>query len=180
MFWPVPVKVTVCGEPMALSAMFKVAVRVPVAAGVKVMLIWQLLPEVNELLEAQVLALMANSDALVPLNVKLVKLTVAVPVLLIDIACALLVLPTLRAANVREPGLTLSVWVMFSPVPVKVTVCGEPVALSAMFNVAVRVPVAAGVKVMLIWQLLPEVSELLEAQVLALMANSEALVPLSV
>jgi hypothetical protein len=43
----------------------------------------------------------------------------------------------------------------FVPVPVSVTVCGLPAALSTMFNVAVRVPIAVGVNDTLIVQLAP-------------------------
>lgn len=43
-------------------------------------------------------------------------------------------------------------------VPVNVTICGLPVALSAMLSVAVRVPAAAGVNVTAIVQFAPAAS----------------------
>ena len=45
-----------------------------------------------------------------------------------------------------------------TPVPLNPTICGLPVALSAMFNVAVRVPFACGVNTTLITQLAPAAS----------------------
>lgn len=35
-YWPVPVSFTLCGEPLALSATLRAAVRAPFAAGLKV------------------------------------------------------------------------------------------------------------------------------------------------
>ena len=43
-YLPRPVKLTICGLPMALSVMASVPVCVPVAVGVKVTLTAQLLP----------------------------------------------------------------------------------------------------------------------------------------
>src|SRR5437660_4461022 len=45
-----------------------------------------------------------------------------------------------------------------APVPVRVTVCGLPVALSLTLSVAVRVPVALGVNLALMVQLAPAAS----------------------
>ena len=41
---PVPERLTVCGLPLALSVMLTEAVRLPLAAGVKVTLMVQLVP----------------------------------------------------------------------------------------------------------------------------------------
>lgn len=106
---PVPVRVTVCGEPVALSAIVNVAARVPVVVGLKVMLIWQLLPDESAV--PQVLALMAKSPGFAPVRVKPVKFTGAVRVLESVIPCALLVLPTFCEAKVRLVALVLKVWV---------------------------------------------------------------------
>ena len=46
---PVPVRLTVCGLPLALSVMFSEVVRGPEAEGVKVTLIVQLAPVATEL-----------------------------------------------------------------------------------------------------------------------------------
>ena len=62
---PVPFRVTVCGEPVALSTTAKVAVRAPPAVGVKVVLNVQLKPESNS--EGQ-LSLKLKSPALAPVR----------------------------------------------------------------------------------------------------------------
>ena len=45
-----------------------------------------------------------------------------------------------------------------APVPVRATFCGEPVALSATSRVAVKVPVAAGLKLTEMVQVAPAAS----------------------
>src|ERR1051326_4014453 len=44
-------------------------------------------------------------------------------------------------------------WALVSPVPVKLTLCGLPLALSLMFKLPVRVPVAVGANTTLAVQL---------------------------
>jgi len=46
---PLPLSVTFCGLPLALSVMLSAAVRVPDAVGLKVTLTVQLAPAANEL-----------------------------------------------------------------------------------------------------------------------------------
>ena len=46
---PVPERLTVCGLPLALSAMLSVAERAPLAEGVKLTLMVQLAPAATEL-----------------------------------------------------------------------------------------------------------------------------------
>ena len=75
---PVPVRLTVCGLPVALSARVRDAVRVPLAAGVNVTLIVQLFPATT--LDPQ-LFVWAKSLVLVPERAMLVTLKVALPVL---------------------------------------------------------------------------------------------------
>ena len=53
---PMPVKLMVCGLPLALSVTVKVPVRVPVAAGRKVTLIVHWAPAASELLQLLVWA----------------------------------------------------------------------------------------------------------------------------
>jgi hypothetical protein len=61
-------------------------------------------------------------------------------------------------ANVRLGGVKVTSGVVpGAPVPVRATVCGVPAALSAMLTLAVRVPVANGLKVTEIVQLNPAV-----------------------
>jgi NAD-dependent oxidoreductase involved in siderophore biosynthesis len=61
-------------------------------------------------------------------------------------------------AKVKVDGVKVTSGVVpGAPVPVRATVCGVPAALSAMLTLAVRVPVANGLKVTEIVQLNPAV-----------------------
>src|SRR5437899_310696 len=71
---PVPVRLTDCGLPAALSVMVIAPVRVPVAVGVKVTLMAQLAPAATDV--PQVLVCMKS-----PLATMLVTLSATVPVL---------------------------------------------------------------------------------------------------
>jgi hypothetical protein len=75
---PVPLRLAVCGLPVALSVTLTEAVRLPLAEGVKVTLIVQVAPPATELPQ---LLLWAKSPALVPVSVTLVMLNVALPLL---------------------------------------------------------------------------------------------------
>jgi hypothetical protein len=66
---PVPVRLTVCGLPAALSEILTVAVRVPAAVGVNVTLIVQLLLAATELPQVVV---SGKSLGLAPVTTKLV------------------------------------------------------------------------------------------------------------
>ena len=138
-----------------MSEMLTAAVRVPAAVGVNVTLIVQLLFAATELPQVFV---SAKSPGLVPVMLRLVMLKLVLPVLLSFTLCAGLVAPTFSLAKVRHEGERLT-W-LERPVPVRLTVCGLPAALSEMLSVAVRVPAAAGVKVTLIAQLLFAATEL--------------------
>jgi hypothetical protein len=77
---PVPVRLTLWGLPLALSARVMAAVRVPLAAGVKVTLIVQLAPAATL---APQLLVWAKSLALVPVSAMLEMLKAEFPVLFI-------------------------------------------------------------------------------------------------
>ena len=62
------------------------------------------------------------------------------------------VAPELTVADV-EPPLTGCIPKGAAPVPVKLTICGPPTALSVSVSVAVRTPVAGGVKFTVMEQL---------------------------
>ena len=113
---PVPLKVTDCGLPGALSAIVSKAARAPAAAGVKVTLIVQLLPPATEL--AQVLV-WAKSVALIPVIAMLVVARAAFPVLVRVTDCAELVLPRFWLVKVKLLALRLTTGPL--PVPLKVT-----------------------------------------------------------
>src|ERR1039457_756674 len=97
---PVPERVTVWGDPAALSVMVTDAPRLPAAVGVKVTEILQFPPAAT--LAPQVLVC-AKSPALVPVTARLLIRRVAVPVLLSVTDWAALVVPRFWLANVRLP-----------------------------------------------------------------------------
>jgi hypothetical protein len=141
---PVPVRVTICGLPTALSVMVIAALRFPVAAGVKLTLIVQLAPAATELPQVVV---SGKSPGSAPVTAMLAMLKVRLPLLVRVTDCAGAVVPTnwlpkvMVVAESSTPGA--------APVPVRFTDCGLPDALSVNTTEAVRVPSALGVKVRL-------------------------------
>ena len=137
---PVPLSATLCGLPVALSAIDSVPVRVPVVVGLKVTLTEQFDPAARVLPQVFVCekSPVAETD---------VMLKLAVPVFEIVMVWAALDVFTTRLPNVRlfEDSDTAGAGAL-APVPLSATLCGLPVALSAIENVPVRVPVAVGVK----------------------------------
>ena len=118
----------------------------PGVVGVKVTLMVQFPPAANEF--PHVLVWAKSPLAAIPVIV-----SAAPPVLESVTVCATLVDPTVWLANVSEVGETLTLGVpAAAPVPVRLTVCGLPAALSVMVTAAVRVPVAVGVNVTLMVQ----------------------------
>src|SRR2546422_733581 len=176
---PVPARDTDCGLPAALSVMFTVAARTPVAAGVKLTLIVQLAPGATEPAPVgQVLpAAKAKSAACAPVMVMLVRFSGAPPLLVSVTFCAALVVPTrclpkalIVAESVAVGGVT--------PVPVSDTDCGLPGASSVMVTVAVRALAAVGVNVRLRRQLAPATTVAPFVQVVpAAMAKSPGFKP---
>lgn len=171
---PVPFSVTVCGEPLALSATETVAVKLVAEAGVKVTEMVQLAPAAS--VSPQVLV-SAKSLELVPaMEIPAIE-SVALPVFISVVDCAALVVPTTDekatvAGENETPGAAGAV-----PVPLSATVCGEPVALSAIESVAAKLAAETGVKVTETAQLEPAASEL--PQVLV-SAKSVGLAPVMV
>jgi len=89
---PVPLKLTVCGLPLALSVSVRLPERLPVAAGVNVTLITQLLLAATGVLVVQVVPLAVTAKS--PVAAMLVKVRDAVPLLVTVTALAALVVPT--------------------------------------------------------------------------------------
>ncbi len=81
----------------------------------------------------------------------LLIVSVAVPLLVSVTPCAALVLPTCWLLKLRLVGERVTAGAI--PVPLRLTLCGLPAALSVIETVPVRVPVAVGVNVTLIVQL---------------------------
>lgn len=140
---PVPVRATVCGVPVALSAIDRLAFNAPVAAGLNATETVQMAPAASDV--PQVVADLRNEVGFVPVMVSEDRVTVPVPVFLMVTSWAAVVVPTLVEAKVSEVGESETVKVgPAAPVPVRATVCGDPVALSAMERLAVSVPATAG------------------------------------
>lgn len=114
---PMPVSASVCGLPAALSAMLRLAVRLPEPVGMKVTLIVQELPA--EMLEVQVFD-WEKSVVFVPVIVMPVTLRASLPVFLSVTVCGALAVFRIWLAKVRLVG--LSTTVAPAPVPVRLTV----------------------------------------------------------
>ena len=154
---PVPLRVTVWGEPVALSATETVAVKLAADAGLKVTEMEQLAPAASEL--PQVLV-WAKSAGLVPVMEMPLMESAAEPVFLSVAAWAALVVP-LCAEKLSEAGVSDTAGAgAVVPAPVSVAACGEPVALSATESVAEKLVAEAGVKVTEMEQWDPAASEL--------------------
>ena len=174
---PVPLSFTDCGEPVALSATDSAAVSAPAAAGLNSTDTVQLAPTASEV--PQVVADLINDVALVPVMVSEVSVSAAVPVFFTVTTCAAVVTPTVVEANVKDVGDSVTAGaVAATPVPLRLTDCGEPVALSAIDRAAVRVPAAAGLNSTDTVQLAPTASDV--PQVVADFRNELALVPVMV
>ena len=64
-----------------------------------------------------------------------------------------------KQAKLILPGASVAI-VATAPIPLSVTVCGLPAALSVTLSAAVRVPLAVGLNVTLMLQLVPPANEL--------------------
>ena len=78
---PVPLRATDCGLPAALSLMDPLALRVPMAVGLKVTVIVQEAPAAKVLGLMGQLLVWAKSPGLVPLRLMLLMVRAAVPLL---------------------------------------------------------------------------------------------------
>ena len=137
---PVPVNVTVCGLPVALSVKVIVPLRVPVAVGLNVIENTHGSASTARLGHCASVAPAKSPDVTMFVNV-----TAVPPVFDTVTFCPALVVPTAWPPNVNEVGAIVIVPPLAGvPVPVNVTVCGLPVALSVKVIAPVRVPVAVG------------------------------------
>ena len=155
---PVPVRLTACGLPEAVSVIVSVPLRAPVAVGVKVTSIAQLLPAATDPLQLLV-------SAKSPVVAMLVMLKGAVPLFPSVTTCGALVVLTTWPLKVTLFGATLAVAAV--PVPLRLITWGIVLASSVTVSVPPRVPVADGVKVTLIVQLPPVGTEPLQLFVCA-------------
>ena len=88
---PAPLRVTICGLPVALSVMVMAAVRLPAVPGMNLTLMVQLAPAATEV--PQVL-LWANSLLLVPVTAMLETFSAPAPLLVRVTVCAVAATPT--------------------------------------------------------------------------------------
>jgi len=141
---PVPVTTADCGEPLALSAIEMAAARPPVDPGVNETVIVQVAFAARELPQ---LFVSPKLLALAPVTEMLVIVSAAVPEFESVIGSVVAAVPTTVPGNASGFGLSAACGVSAAmPDPVNVTVCGEPLALSATERVAVNPVVEAGVK----------------------------------
>ena len=91
---PAPERVMLCGLFAALSVMLTLALRVPVAEGVKLMVSVQLAPIASVLGLVGQVAVSAKSPVLGPASAMLVIVKAAVPALVSVTDCVALVVPT--------------------------------------------------------------------------------------
>jgi hypothetical protein len=140
---PVPLNPTDCGLPGALSAKLNTPVRKPVVVGVNVMLMTQL--ALTASVPGQLLLCEKS-----PVAVMLVITRGALPQL-VTVNDTVLLVPTFWLPKLMLGALKQTAGA--TPVPLKGTDCGLPVALSVTLTAPVREPLAVGVNVTLIVQL---------------------------
>jgi hypothetical protein len=150
----VPVRAAECGEPEALSATEIAAVRAAADAGVNVTVMGQLAPAASE---APQLLVWPKLLALVPVTEILVMVRGAVPGFESVMGSGVAAVLTSVAGNASGFGLSTACGAI--PVPLRAAVCGEPVALSVMESVALRLPADAGVNFTMMVQLAPTASD---------------------
>ena len=152
-----PLRTTVCGDPEASSAIETEAEKLAAESGVKVTEMEQLAPAAS--VAPQVLV-WANSDGFVPVTVIPLMFSTALPVFLSVATCAVAVVPDC-AVKLSEVGVMVAMGAGGAvPMPLRITVCGDPVALSAIERMAVKAATDAGVKVTEIEQVAFAASEL--------------------
>jgi hypothetical protein len=157
---PVPVRLIFCGLPLALSVMATEADRLPDEPGVNITAIVQLFPAATE---APQVVVSAKSPGLTPVTAIPEMFNEAFPVFVRVTDCAALVVARFWALKARLVAVRLAVGL--APVPVRLTICGLPMALSVTVISAVRLPADVGVNVTLIVQLPPAASELPQVEV---------------
>lgn len=152
---PIPVSETLCGEAAALSTRVSAALSVPAAVGLKVTERVQVALTASALPQ---LLVCENDVGLVPVSVIVEIVSDALPVFLSVKVWTADEAPTVVEAKVRLVGVRLTAGTP-TPVPVRVTVCGELEALSVKLSVAEKVPAAVGLKVPVAVQVLPGASD---------------------
>lgn len=147
---PVPLRTTVCGEPVASSTIIRFATRWPAAVGVKTREMAQFEPGASGAVQ---LLVKLKSEGLGPARETEEMFKAAFPELMTVSVCGAVEVPWLTEGKVNAVGEKVIAGAGATPVPLRTRVCGEPGALSATWRLAVRAPTVAGVKLMLTEQL---------------------------
>ena len=149
--FPTPVKVTLDVPLVTLSVRVRLPVRVPVAVGVKVTLKEHFAPTAS--VKGVKGQLLVSAKSPVVAMAVIVRGTLLVPLFNTVTTCTvLLVVFIVVAGNTRLGGVNSTVVTALMPVPVRVTKCGLPVALSLMASCSVSNTSTVGVNVTLIVQ----------------------------
>jgi hypothetical protein len=151
-YLPVPVSATAWGDNGALFVMLSVAVRVLFAVGLN---FTENVQEPPAPTLGPQLFVCEKSPGLAPLIATAEMVRVPVPVFLRTTDCDAVAVPTVVDAKFSEVGVSVTAGAAATPVPETGTDWGEPVALSAMFTKAVRLPAAVGLNVTVMLQLPP-------------------------
>lgn len=174
---PVPESATVCGLPTASSLTVTLALREPVAEGEKVTEIVQVALTASVAGATGQAFVCAKSPGFGPARPTLAIESGALPMFFNVTVCAGLVVPTVCAPKARLAGVNVTAGSV--PVPVSGTICGLPLASSAIETLALRLPVAAGENVTDTEHAVFTASVLGEVGQVLVCANSPAFVPVS-
>ena len=163
--FPVPLRLTDCGLPVALSVTDMFAERAPRAVGENVTAMLQLNPARRVLGQ---LLVCPKSPEFVPVTLIPVMVRGPWPLLVRLIFCGLLVVPRNWLPNANAGERLTSGTALVIPVPESVITRGLPGAVSVTVTVAVRIPAADGVNRITIVQKEPEPTPLPLEQLLPL------------
>jgi hypothetical protein len=154
----VPLRLTDWGEPLALSVMLMAADFAPVETGLKVTETVQLAPAARE--PPQVFVNEKSSACPPPSVIELIA-SALTPELVTVTVFDPEVPSTFSLPNANDVALNLTAGAepAATPVPLKLTIWGEPPAVSVIWMAAVLVPVATGLKAIATVQLAPAASD---------------------
>lgn len=139
---PVPLRLMLCGLSEASSVTETLALRAPVADGVKVTEIVHEPPGASVAGASRHADVSPKSEGFVPVTAIALIESGAPPEFVSVTFCVGLVVPTTCPANVRLVGDSVTAGAV--PVPLRPRLCGLSEALSLMETFAVRLPVADG------------------------------------
>jgi hypothetical protein len=148
---PRPFRPIVSGIPLVIITV-RPPLRVPPACGEKRTVMLQDAPGASVVV-TQVSRVLVKSPECRPFSVTLETATGPLELLVSVTVCGALFAPTWMAPNSRLGALTVRVGAV--PMPSSATERGLPAAVSSMRSVALRLPVAVGLKATPIWQVPP-------------------------